>query len=125
MAAYTGQLDEIVVQGARQHSFGGVPIKFGIPYPQEQIWAIYDYDIDYLGSNNGRAANKGTVGQNSAKIQPGFTAIVHTHPSWAEYGPGPADFGLNVPLYGIAPAGVWVLMPGASFPIVLYGTRLH
>ena len=121
--AYTYQLDEIVVQGTRVGSLGGVHIDFRIPYPQEQIWTIYGYDMNYLGSNNGTA--NGNIGKNKVTIPSGFTAIVHTHPSWAEYGPGPADFGLTVPLFGIAPSGVWLIMPGATAPIVLYGAPLN
>jgi RHS repeat-associated protein len=118
----TSTLDEIVVQGARSGSFGGVGIDFRIPFPREQLWAIYSSGrIDYLGSTNGNA--RGNVGENRASAPRGFVAIVHTHPSWAEYKPGPADFGLAVPLYGIAPAGVWRITPGATSLTVLYGRR--
>lgn len=99
-----------------------VPGTYRLSYPQEQLWALYGpADIAYLGIN-GRS--KGSVGENrGTPPRPGYQAIIHTHPSWAEYGPGPKDFGKGVPLYGIAPDGVWVIRPGATSATGLYGLR--
>jgi len=117
-------LNEIVVQGYRARSFGGVKIDFSIPYPEEQLWAVYGNSrIIYLGSNNGTA--KGNTGENRVRIPGGFIAIVHTHPSWAEYEPGPEDYGQSFPLYGMAPDGVWLILPGSKSPIVLYGAPIE
>ena len=101
---------------------GGVKINFSIPYPQEQLWVLYGAnDFFYLGIN-GKA--KGDTGENRGKPpRPGYQAIVHTHPSWAEYGPGPKDFGYPVPMYGIAPDGVWVIRPGARSATGIYGSQ--
>jgi hypothetical protein len=75
----------------------------------------------YLGING---AAKGNTGENrGTPPRPGYVAIIHTHPSWAEFGPGPKDFGYRVPLYGIAPSGVWVIRPDATSPTRLYGLR--
>jgi len=113
-------LSEIIVQAARTGNLAGVQINFGIPYPQEQLWAIYPGNqISYLGSNNGH--KKGNVGENRVKTPSGFIAIAHTHPSWASSAPGPGDWGQSFPLYGITPAGVWVIWPGATSATWLYG----
>jgi RHS repeat-associated protein len=118
------QIEQVVVTAARNGSLGGVTIDFSIPYPQEQLWAIYSADsIVYLGSNNGHA--KGNIGENRVSVVPGFVAFAHTHPSWAQYAPGPSDFGQSFPLFGIAPQGVWIIMPGAFSATVLYGAPLR
>lgn len=116
------EIDNIVVTARRSRSIGGVRIDFGLPYPQEQLWVLYAPDsFVYLGING--TARRG-VGENRGTApRPGYVAIIHTHPSWAEYRPGPRDFGYPVPLYGIAPAGVWVIRPGATSPTRLYGLR--
>jgi hypothetical protein len=114
------QISEIIVQAARSGSLGGTRIDFNIPYPQEQLWAIYPGNqISYLGSGNGHA--KGNVGENRVRVLPGFTAIAHTHPKWAYSAPGPEDWGKPYPLYGITPSGVWVIAPGATSATCLYG----
>ncbi len=116
------QIDDIVVTAARHHQVGGVNIDFRIPYPQEQLWVMYGADdFSYLGINGKATGSTGT--NRGTPPRPGYQAIIHTHPSWAEYGPGPGDFGHPVPLYGIAPDGVWVVRPGATSATGLYGLR--
>ena len=120
-AGSVDQLNQIVVQAARTGYLAGVPINFNIPFPQEQLWVVYPGNqIYYLGSNYG--TKQGNVGANKVRLPPGFTDIIHTHPSWADSQPGPGDWGDPFPLYGINPNGVWVIPPGATSPSWLCGS---
>ena len=115
------QLNQIVVQASRTGYLGGVPINFNLPFPQEQLWVVYPGNqIYYLGSNYG--TKQGNVGANKVRLPPGFTDIIHTHPSWADSQPGPGDWGDPFPLYGISPNGVWLIYPGATSPSWLCGS---
>jgi RHS repeat-associated protein len=120
-AGSTDQLSQIVVQASRTGYLGGVPINFNLPFPQEQLWVVYPGNqIYYLGSNYGK--KQGNVGANKVRLPPGFTDIIHTHPSWADSQPGPGDWGDPFPLYGISPNGVWLIYPGATSPSWLCGS---
>jgi hypothetical protein len=111
--------DEIVILGAKDHSLAGIPINFNIPFPKEQLWIAYSaFDFEYLGIHGTAVGN---IGQNSGHARPGYTAIIHTHPTWADPKPGSGDFGQKVPVYGITPNGVWVIKPGAKSATVIYG----
>jgi RHS repeat-associated protein len=116
------EIDDIVVTAARSRSINGVRIDFNLRYPQEQIWVLYPpSNFVYLGING---IAKGNVGENRATPpRPGYVAIIHTHPSWADHRPGPGDFGHRVPVYGITPNGAWVIRPGATSAMRLYGAR--
>jgi hypothetical protein len=119
--AANSSLDEIVVQAARTGYLASVPINFKLPFPQEQLWVVYPgSQIYYLESGYG--AKKGNVGANKVRLPVGYTDIIHTHPSWADSQPGPADWGDPFPLYGITPNGAWVIPPGATSPSWLCGS---
>lgn len=104
------EIDSFVVGGHKAGKFGGVGIDFNLPYPQEQLWAVYeDGETEYLGVHG---TARGDVGESRATpSRPDYRAIVHTHPDWASLEPGPKDRGFSVPLYGIGRDGVWVVRP--------------
>src|SRR5690606_832464 len=98
----------------------GIDFDFSLRYPREQLWVLYPEEFVYLGI---RGEATGSTGTSRAMVAPGYIAIIHTHPDWAEHGPGPGDFGANVPVYGVSRIGAWVVRPGAKAATRLYGRR--
>lgn len=114
-------MDDWVRSGAREGAIDGIPLDFNLPYPQEQLWVMYSLEnVQYLGV---RGEATGDTGTSSAMVPAGFIAIIHTHPRWAKYIPGPDDYGKKVPVYGISKDGAWVIRPGSRSPTGIYGVR--
>lgn len=115
-------IDASVLAAAKSGQIGGVKIRFRIRYPHEQLWVMYDLgDFVYLETDS--KAKDGTGENKGQPPRPNYRAIIHTHPDWAVLGPGPDDFGYQVPLYGVGRTGVWVIRPGATSATRLKGSR--
>lgn len=102
-------LNEIVVTAYRKQKVGGVYIDFSLPWPQEQLWAIYPggefvFVPTRAEAVNNEARNRGTA------PRPGFIATAHVH-TFEIAGPGAHDFGSLLPVYIFSPNGVYVIMP--------------
>jgi RHS repeat-associated protein len=109
------KISEIVIKGYKKNVLAGTKINWDLDYPLEQKWLAYPGGfIDYFGTIGASEGGKRTLGVNRIRPRrPGYIAIIHTHPFWAEPEPPPTDYGQSVPLYGITPIGVWIIQVGS------------
>jgi RHS repeat-associated protein len=114
------EFNPIVITAQRKQMLAGVRINFDLRYPMEQIWVGYSSsDILNLPA---RSRARGQLGENRGRPpRPGYRVVIHSHPWWSLQGPASDDFGQAVPVYGITPFGVWVLLPGSRQANIISG----
>ncbi len=121
--ASIAQINQMVISAYLSGEINGSKLNWNLKDPKEQAWKIIGYIfLDPISQKNHTVEN---TGENLFFFPNGKAdAYAHTHPDWAGTFPGPGDFGYNVPLYGLTPAGVWVIYPGLSRCTWLYETGL-
>ena len=102
-----------VLTALKTGQFGGIKIDWYLREPLEQKWLAYpNGQLFYYGT--GGATVQGNLGVNRiVGYAPGYIAIIHTHPFWAEPEPGKLDYKQSVPIYGLTPNGAWIIYPGS------------
>jgi uncharacterized protein RhaS with RHS repeats len=112
------ELDEVVVTARRDRQIGPDAIDFSLPYPGEQYGAIRGDAVTPVDAKQERkyTCSDGSSGASNVLNRAAFAgadAAVHTHPNWADAGPGGDDgvipAQLGIPNYGISPSGAWVV----------------